>query len=349
MYLEHFGLAHLPFQITPDVRFYFNDHVHRRALLTVKYGLSKREGFVVLTGEVGAGKTTLIEYLLHQESLDQLVPGRINTTQLQADNLLAQIAHAFELSVPNGSDKSAMLQQLYDAFLELSRTGWAPLVIVDEVQNLSDAALEELRMLTNFQDAGERPVLQMMLCGQPEFRYRLASRACAQVRQRVVTSYHLHALDAPATRRYIAHRLKAAGEPADREIIPSEVCARVHALTGGLPREINRLCDRLLLFAYLEDRHRADPEMVDQVASEMRAENLTDVAVDGGGDAPAASTPTAPAGGAESWGTVGGAAAATAADRTIEHLRGELDVSRVKLERVGQMLHRARGKITPQG
>lgn len=271
MYLEHFGLARHPFQITPDVKFFYDSRVHKRALATITYGLSKKEGFVVVTGEVGAGKTTLIEYLLASGNLKSVVTARISTTQLEAENLLELLVGELGLR-KSGASKAAFLRDLNSFFLRTTQSGRSVLLIVDEVQNLSPGALEELRMLSNFQNR-EQPMVQMLLVGQPEFRGRLASRECEQIRQRVIASYHLSPLAPAEVPVYIEHRLHQAGWPGDSPFAAG-VYERIHAETGGVPRQINRLCDRLLLYAFLEDQRRIDMAAVENVVAEMRAENL---------------------------------------------------------------------------
>ena len=273
MYLEYFGLARHPFQITPDVQFFFDSRVHKRALATITYGLSKKEGFVVVTGEVGAGKTTLIEYLLASGNLDSVVTARISTTQLEADNLLELLVGELGLR-KSGASKAAFLRDLSSFFLRTTQRGRSVLLIVDEVQNLSPGALEELRMLSNFQNR-EQPMVQMLLVGQPEFRARLASRDCEQIRQRVITSYHLSPLAAAEVPVYVEHRLHQAGWSGD-SLFDTAVCAGIHRETGGVPRKINRLCDRLMLYAFLEERRHIDEAALKEVIAEMRAENLSE-------------------------------------------------------------------------
>ena len=286
MYLEFFGLARHPFQITPDVQFFFDSRVHKRALATITYGLSKKEGFVVVTGEVGAGKTTLIEYLLASGNLASVVTARISTTQLEADNLLELLVGELGLR-RSGASKAAFLRDLNSFFLRTTQRGRSVLLIVDEVQNLSPGALEELRMLSNFQNR-EQPMVQMLLVGQPEFRARLASRECEQIRQRVITSYHLAPLAAAEVPVYIEHRLHQAGWSGD-SLFDTAVCAGIHRETGGVPRKINRLCDRLMLYAFLEERRRIDTAALDEVIAEMRAENLSEPRDDA--DAPKEAAP----------------------------------------------------------
>jgi putative secretion ATPase (PEP-CTERM system associated) len=271
MYLEHYGLSHLPFQITPDVRFFFESHGHTRARATIIYGLSKNEGFVVVTGAVGAGKTTLLEHLLAGDRFEGAVVARVNTTQLGAENLLALIAHRLGLE-QIASTKAGLLRDLESFLLATRAAGKRTLLIVDEVQNLSQESLEELRMLSNFQDA-EHPLLQTLLVGQPEFRARLAGPDTEQIRQRVIASYHLAPLAPEDVPAYIAFRLKHAGYTG-APIFTPDALGEIAAETGGVPRKINRLCDRALLYGFLEDRHELDGPAVAEVIQEMRAENL---------------------------------------------------------------------------
>lgn len=292
MYLEYYSLKRDPFQITPDVSFYFDSRVHKRALATISYGLSKKEGFVVVTGEIGAGKTTLIEFLLARGDLRDVVTARISTTQLEAENLLELLVGELGLR-KTGASKAAFLRDLNSFFLRTAQRGKSVLLIVDEVQNLSQDALEELRMLSNFQN-GDRPLVQMLLVGQPEFRERLAGKACEQIRQRVIASFHLAPINDSDVPVYIDHRLHQAGWKGDDLFTPA-ACARIHEETGGVPRKINRLCDRLMLYGYLEELERIDRDAVDSVTGEMRLENLADRPEPAQTPAPAPDEPIPPA------------------------------------------------------
>jgi putative secretion ATPase (PEP-CTERM system associated) len=357
MYLEHFGLQRLPFQITPDVSFYFDSRAHSRALATIVYGLSKNEGFVVVTGEIGAGKTTLIEYLLVTGRLSDLTTAKVNTTQLEPGNLLAYIEYAFGFNEASAT-KAKALKTLGEFFARATRNGQRLLLIVDEVQNLTDAALEELRMLSNFQ-AEANGAFQMLLVGQPEFRERLRSPGCEQIRQRVVASYHLAPLARHDMRRYVEHRLNSAGW-AGQEIFTPDALNRIHDVTEGLPRKINRLCDRLLLYAYFEDRQRVTADMVKAVEAELVEENLGGegpsrgaAETEAAGNGPAGNGAAANVNGAANGhdGAPDAAPDAVVLDRdrfaelvqTIQALRDELTAHRQKLSRIADLVDRQHG------
>ncbi|MCG8358429.1 MAG: XrtA-associated ATPase [Kiloniellales bacterium] len=275
MYEQFFHLEGLPFQITPDARFFFNAGPHRKALAYATYGLSKGEGFLVITGEVGAGKTTLVDYLLGTLHQQRFLVGKVVTTQLEAAPLLVMIASAFgvPLNGHGASDKGSLISRLEQFFVDNYKKGERTLLIVDEAQNLEPGALEELRMLSNFQ-CGSAPVIQIFLLGQPEFRRVLAVPSLDQLRQRVIAYYHLTALEREETQDYILHRLRQVGWRDDPKFAP-ESLALIHDETAGIPRRINLLCDRILLYCYLEEKHLVAPDDVRTVIDDMREEDLT--------------------------------------------------------------------------
>ncbi len=269
MYERHFGLRTKPFQLNPDPEFFFGSRGHKRAMAYLKYGLQEGEGFIVITGEVGAGKTTLLRSLLRDLEGEAIVAAQIVSTQVDADDLLRLVAAAFGLSV-EGLDKAAILTGLHRYFEGINEDGRRALLIVDEAQNLSPRAVEELRMLSNFQ-VGTRSVLQSFLVGQPEFREVMQRPEMRQLKQRVIASHHLGPLGPEESRLYIEHRLRHAGwtgVPA----FADEAFAPIHSASEGVPRRINLLCDRLLLSAYLSDSQVVGVDDVRAIAGEMEQE-----------------------------------------------------------------------------
>ncbi len=266
MYERYYEFSAPPFQLTPDSRFYFDSAAHSRASAHLTFGLAQGEGFIVVTGEVGAGKTTLLERLLGQLDRNAYVVARINTTQVSGDDLFRLAMAGFGLDAPQDT-KSSLLLRFEDVLRDHRMAGRRSLLIIDEAQNLTPTALEELRMLSNLTEGG-RASLQTLLAGQPQFRRMLASPDLDQLRQRVLASYHLGPLTREETRRYILHRLATAGwhgNPAWQEAA-FEV---VHDHTGGIPRRINRLCSRVLLFGALEQSREITAEMVRTTAEEL--------------------------------------------------------------------------------
>lgn len=269
MYESFFKFTEPPFQLTPDHRYFFASHGHKRAIGYLTFGLSQGEGFVVITGEVGAGKSTLVGHFLASLDPTKFVTSTIVTTQIGADDTLRLVAAGFGIT-QEGMDKANLLLRLQTFIKNTSARNVRAVVIVDEAQNLSLAALEELRMLSNLQVA-RPPSLQLLLLGQPEFREKLASNELAQLRQRVIATYHLGPLTEEETREYIVHRLKHAGWAQDPRL-DDDTYACVYRETSGVPRLINVLFSRVLLFAYLEQKHVIDGRMVTEVADDLKAE-----------------------------------------------------------------------------
>ncbi|RMD62716.1 MAG: ATPase [Alphaproteobacteria bacterium] len=269
MYTEYFKLEGRPFQLSPDPRFFFEARPHKKALAYLNYGISQSEGFIVITGEIGAGKTILVEHILSTFVGRNLIAAKVVTTQLNADDLLRMVAAAFDIP-QEGVDKATILKRMEAFLIDSHRADRRVLLFVDEAQNLPHGALEELRMLSNIQVSG-RSLLQIYLVGQPEFRRTIARKSLEQLRQRVITSYHLQPLDAEETRQYIEHRLHHVGWQND-PAFTAQAFAMIHEATGGVPRKINLLCDRLLLLAYLEEKHEIDAAIVKEVVMDMHTE-----------------------------------------------------------------------------
>jgi len=270
MYEEYFKFSEAPFQLVPDARYFYASAKHKRALDCLKFGLSHGEGFVVVTGDVGAGKTTLIAHLLATLQKAKYVPATVVSTQVGADDLLHLIAESFGL-IHEGETKATVLTRLQTHFERLAAQGAMPIIIVDEAQNLRKDALEELRMLSNFR-FGQTSSLLTVLVGQPQFMDLMAHPDLLQLRQRVVASYHLGPLAPEETSNYVRHRLTRVGWSGMPEI-SENVFTAIHAATGGVPRLINLLFSRTLLHIYLEERNDVRPEDVEMVAEDMRTES----------------------------------------------------------------------------
>jgi general secretion pathway protein A len=269
MYTEFYRLAAPPFQLAPDARFFFESTVHRQAMAYLVYGLHHAEGFIVITGEVGAGKTILVENLLSTIDRSSFVTANIVTTQLAGDDFLYMIAAGFGIA-KEGLAKGPMLQRISEFALAQHRNGKRVLLIVDEAQNLSFEALEELRMLSNIV-LDRRLALQSFLLGQPQFRATLGSPRLEQLCQRVTAAYHLGALKEAESRAYVEHRLRRADWKGDPHF--TEDCfPLIHQHTGGVPRRINTLCSRLLLFGFLEELHTLNVSAVEKVANDLQEE-----------------------------------------------------------------------------
>jgi len=267
VFASFYNLSGLPFLLTPDTRFFYGSSGHSRAISHLVYGLSQQEGFIVITGEVGAGKTTLVEQLWAQLDRKTYVMARVVTTQVSGDDLLRLVMANFGLGETQGTDKSTLLRRFEQLVRDQRKQGRRCLLVVDEVQNLSVAALEELRMLSNI-TVDSKASLQTILLGQPQFRPIMASPDLEQLRQRVLASYHLGPMTEAETRQYIEHRLRTVDWRGDPEWQDSAFSA-VHRQTGGIPRRINTLCSRVLLLGALEEVHSISGAMVDATADEL--------------------------------------------------------------------------------
>ena len=276
MYEKFYNLTGMPFQLTPDSRFFFGSRGHSKAIAHLNYGLAQGEGFIIITGEVGAGKTTLVEWLRSQMDRTAFTVARVNTTQVSEGDLFRLAMAGFGL-VDESLTKAALLHRFESVLRQHEAVGRRCLLVIDEAQNLSLPALEELRMLSNITVDG-RTSLQTILLGQPQFRRMLASPNLDQLRQRVLTSYHLGPLSQDETRAYIEHRLNAVGWNDDPHW-DDDAFTAVFSHTGGIPRRINRLCSRILLFGVLEETHQITAAIVDTTAIEL-AQDLEGVRQD---------------------------------------------------------------------
>lgn len=266
MYENFYGLTGKPFQLNPDPAFFFGSRGHKRAYAYLQYGLYQSEGFIVITGEVGAGKTTIVRNLLEHLQSEKVVAAQLVSTYLDADDLLRAVGLAYGLPV-RAVSKAILLGSLEAFLCKLAMDNKRALLIVDEAQNLTPKAIEELRMLSNFQ-LEEKALLQSFLVGQPELRAMMQGPHMQQLRQRIIASYHLGPLDRDETQTYIEHRLKHVGWAGDPQFEPG-CFEQIHLLTDGIPRRINTLCDRLLLAGFLGERHKLEPNDIEVIGREI--------------------------------------------------------------------------------
>ncbi len=270
MYETFYHLRERPFALTPDPDYLYLSRGHREALGYLRLGIESSAGFVVVTGEVGSGKTTLLQTLLR--TLDrQAAVARLVNTLLEPRELLEAILIDFGVT-PATTSKPAMVRDLARVLVSQRAKGQRVLVVIDEAQNLSYGALEELRMLSNLETEKSK-LMQIILVGQPELRERLLAPDLEQLRQRVTVRYHLEALDARETGQYINHRLRHAA--VDKPLtFGREITDAIHDRSGGIPRMINVICDAALLAGYSEDRHRITSALVTSVFRELEQHGL---------------------------------------------------------------------------
>jgi general secretion pathway protein A len=267
MYTEYYGFTDRPFQLTPDARFYFDSRTHKKAMAYLGYGLAQGEGFIVITGDIGAGKSTLAAHLLATIDRARLNAINIVSTQVEGDDMLRLTAQGLGLAT-EGVEKAQLLERVEQELEDEARSGKRTLLIVDEAQNLPVSSLEELRMLSNYQVGGQA-LLQIFLLGQPEFRDKLAhSQGLEQLRQRVIATHHLDPMEEHEVEPYIIHRLGRVGWQGNPGF-EAGVFAEIYRHTGGLPRRVNQIASRLLLFAAMESLDMIGVETVQSVAEDM--------------------------------------------------------------------------------
>jgi putative secretion ATPase (PEP-CTERM system associated) len=294
MYERFYDLRERPFALSPDPDYLYPSRVHREALDYLRYGLESHAGFVVITGEIGSGKTTLLQTLLR--GLDsQTTVARIVNTMLEPRELLETIMIDFGLDAAAKS-KPLLLRDLAQYLVDQRLAGRMVLLVIDEAQNLSLGALEELRMLSNLETEKSK-LMQIVMVGQPDLRDKLAATALEQLRQRITVSYHLEALDAEETARYINHRLRRAAIHTPLEF-PRDATDTIHARSRGIPRVVNVICDATLVFGYAEERQQIDLPLVEEVLRELEATGVLPRAAVAGASPAAAQAPAvaAPAG-----------------------------------------------------
>lgn len=267
MYDDHYGLSGRPFALTPDPKFWFDTATHRKAMAYLGYGLSQGEGFIVITGDVGAGKTTLVGHLMATIDRERLHVIKLVSSQIEADDLLRMVANGLGVETA-GLMKAQLLVAIERGLHTVARSGRRTLLIVDEAQALHTGALEELRMLSNFQ-AGGHALLQIFLLGQPEFRAALhGSDRLEQLRQRVIAMHHLDPMDADEVEPYVLHRMKLVGWNGRPKFTP-DAFAALYRGSDGVPRRLNQLAGRVLLFGAIEQAEVIDAKVVDAVIADI--------------------------------------------------------------------------------
>lgn len=259
----------MPFQLTPDPDMLYVSHGHKNALSYMEYGLLQGEGFVVLTGEIGAGKTTLIRSLLNRLDDENVAATSMTAGNLDSQGTLAMIATSFGLIIESKS-KVALIKDINNLLNKYAKENRRALLIVDEAQTLTPESLEELRMLSNTEIHG-RAAIQVFLVGQEELRSTLLSSDFEHLRQRIIASYHLNALNQEETKNYILHRLEKAGWQNDPEL-EEDVFHMAYIWSAGIPRRINLMCDRLFLFGYTSDLHVINKTHMEEVIQDIEKE-----------------------------------------------------------------------------
>ena len=268
MYESHFGLTDKPFKLSPDPRFFFASPHHDKAVSYLQYGLSQGEGFIVITGPIGTGKTTLARNLLSLID-DSIVAVQIATTRLTPDELVRLVAAKFNLDV-EGLNKADILKKLEMYLLQLHSQGKRALLVVDEAQNLPAETVEELRMLSNFQ-LDDQPLIQSFLLGQEELKGIIELPEMEQFRQRIIASCHLQPFNEEQTRDYIKHRLVQVGWNGHPQL-NDDIFEKIATYTAGIPRKINIFADRLFLYAFMADLTVITLDDIAQVIEEMGGE-----------------------------------------------------------------------------
>ncbi len=267
MYDQFYGFSGRPFQLTPDPHYYFESLTHRKALSYLGYGLAQGEGFIVITGEVGAGKSTLVTHLMQTIDKARLTAATIVTSQLDGNDMVQMTAESYGIDT-RGLDKASTLKAIENFLHAEARAGRRCLLVVDEAQNLAVDALEELRMLSNFQ-LGSSALLQIFLLGQPEFRDLVqSSPSLEQLRQRIIATHHLDAMDDDEVEPYIMHRMQRAGW-SGRPQLTEDAYEAIFEETGGVPRKINALMNRVLLMGAVEQLVTLDGGLVTAVIADM--------------------------------------------------------------------------------
>lgn len=271
MYNEYYGFAEKPFKLVPDPNLFYNSEVHRRALSYLKYGVESGEGFIVISGDIGTGKSTLVSQLISTIEPKNLQLINLVSTNVDSTELLALVAKKLQIEQV-GKNKAELLYTIEKELLRSFETGKRTLLIVDEAQNLPPDSIEELRMLSNFQIDG-LPLLQSFLLGQNELRDHINGPEFEQFRQRIIASIILTPLAENETADYVRYRINSVAN-SELELLSEQALTLIHEFTGGIPRKINTLMDRVLLYGFISDLNRIEEQDVSLVLDEVRQEEL---------------------------------------------------------------------------
>ncbi|MEW6109826.1 MAG: XrtA/PEP-CTERM system-associated ATPase [Nitrospirota bacterium] len=266
MYETFFGLKCKPFQLTPDPEFLFMSRVHRRALTYLNYGITDNSGFILITGEIGTGKTTIIRSMIKQIPREIKI-ARINNTKVTSNQLISMINEDFGIDT-KGRDKTQMLTDLTDFLIKQYAEGGRSIIIIDEAQNLSPDMLEEIRLLSNL-ETDKSKLLQIILIGQPELNITLTRPELEQLRQRIAINTHISPLSIEDTEAYIQHRLKVAGNDEDGVEFGDDVINTIFDFSKGIPRLINIICEFTLLAAFAENRKTIDAVLINEIKNDL--------------------------------------------------------------------------------
>jgi general secretion pathway protein A len=271
MYKQFYGLKRNPFEMSPDPRFYYATPLHNEALASLIYGVQKRKGFVVTTGEVGTGKSLLVRCLLQWLTRNQISFSNIFNTRLSSLEFLQYFVS--DLGLQSSSNKAELLIQLNQYLIGQYRRGSTTVLVVDEGQLLEWEVLEEIRLLTNLETVRQK-LLQIILVGQPELEQKLDSPRLRQLKQRITFRCRLRALSQQETRAYIMHRLKIAGANSlTANLFPEDTLAAIAQHSRGVPRLINTICENALIEGYARQTYEITPEMIHQIATDSRLES----------------------------------------------------------------------------